>query len=75
LYINNSTLFPLQVVLRGILLGRTQISAETLPDDAAAVSPLTIQMAAVMITVVPILLIYPFIQKHFAKGMLLGSVK
>lgn len=75
LYINNSRKFPLQVVLRGILLGATNVSADSLPDDSRAVSPLTIQMAAVIVTIVPILCVYPFIQKHFAKGMLLGSIK
>ncbi|WP_135555495.1 carbohydrate ABC transporter permease [Paenibacillus cymbidii] len=75
LYLNDSTKFPLQVVLRGILLGRTNVSAEASAEDAQAVSPLSVQMAAVMATVLPVLVVYPFLQKHFAKGMLLGSVK
>lgn len=75
LYINDSQKFPLQVVLRGILLGRTNITAENSADAAAEVNPLSLQMAAVMITVLPVLIVYPFIQKHFAKGMLLGSLK
>jgi uncharacterized membrane protein len=39
------------------------------------IAPLAIQMAVVVLTLVPILLLYPFIQRHFAKGMLLGAIK
>jgi putative aldouronate transport system permease protein len=35
----------------------------------------TIKMAAVVIAVVPILIVYPFIQRHFTKGILIGSIK
>jgi putative aldouronate transport system permease protein len=37
--------------------------------------PFTLQMAAIIITVIPILLVYPFVQRYFMKGMLLGSIK
>jgi putative aldouronate transport system permease protein len=39
------------------------------------IAPLSIQMAVVTLTVVPILIIYPFVQKHFTKGVLLGAIK
>ncbi|MGD0557101.1 MAG: carbohydrate ABC transporter permease [Streptosporangiaceae bacterium] len=39
------------------------------------IAPLSIQMAVVTLTVVPILLVYPFVQKHFTKGVLLGAIK
>jgi putative aldouronate transport system permease protein len=39
------------------------------------IAPLAVQMAVVVLTLVPILLVYPFIQRHFAKGMLLGAIK
>jgi putative aldouronate transport system permease protein len=44
-------------------------------QDPVEYAPLTIQMAVVVFATVPILLVYPFLQKHFTKGVLLGSVK
>jgi putative aldouronate transport system permease protein len=71
LYITSSSLHPLQVVLRGILAdtGQMQDVAEyTTPTE-------TLKMAAVVLTALPIALVYPFIQKYFTKGMLLGAIK
>jgi putative aldouronate transport system permease protein len=39
------------------------------------IAPLSIQMAVVTLTVVPVLIVYPFVQKHFTKGVLLGAIK
>lgn len=70
-YIRDVTLQPLQVVLRDLLT--TSVDAASDPD---AVTPtVTLRMAAVVITALPMIVVYPFIQKHFQKGMLLGSVK
>lgn len=71
MYITDTKLFPLQVVVRDILL-QTQNTMEN-PD--ITLPTVTMQMAAVILASIPIILVYPFIQKHFTKGMLLGSVK
>lgn len=72
IYISDPGKLPLQPVLRNILIGAEQTTVDsadiTLPAD-------TLKMAAVVLTAVPILLVYPFLQKHFTKGVLLGSVK
>ncbi|MDF2669075.1 MAG: transporter permease [Paenibacillus sp.] len=71
IYISDRKLHPLQVMLQGILnRGRTsELNVEeTLPT-------ISLQMAAVVLTALPIIVVYPFIQKHFTKGVLLGSVK
>ncbi|WP_405110894.1 carbohydrate ABC transporter permease [Paenibacillus sp. FSL K6-1217] len=73
-YINDSNLMPLQVILRNILLNVATQSADSLANSGA-VSTFAVQMAAVVVTTVPILIVYPFMQKHFTKGVLLGSVK
>ncbi|ANE45520.1 ABC transporter permease [Paenibacillus swuensis] len=75
MYINDPNKYPLQVVLRFILLGATDVTSEFIPEAEDKVNPLSIQMAAVIVTTLPIMLVYPFIQKHFTKGVLLGSVK
>ncbi|OBZ17209.1 MULTISPECIES: carbohydrate ABC transporter permease [Bacillales] len=73
-YINDSNFMPLQVILRNILLNVATQSADSLANSGA-VSTFAVQMAAVVVTTVPILIVYPFMQKHFTKGVLLGSVK
>ncbi|GHO50700.1 carbohydrate ABC transporter permease [Ktedonospora formicarum] len=74
LYLSNNDLMPLPVLLRNILLA-TNIndyvetnSLFTAPQDA-------LKMAAVILTMLPMLAIYPWIQRHFTKGVLVGSVK
>jgi len=74
LYINDNTKWPIQVYLREIV-----ILAQSRFGDASFeemdIQPLTIRMAVVVFATAPILLVYPFLQKHFVKGILLGSVK
>jgi putative aldouronate transport system permease protein len=78
LYINDNAKWPLQLVLRNML-----IDSSTQAGGSAAVEMMqeqqipteTLKMAAVVIATFPILCVYPFLQKHFAKGVMLGSVK
>lgn len=74
LYINDSNLYPIQVLLRQIVI-LSQSSIGDTSIDSMEIQPLTIRMAVIVFATVPILLIYPFLQKHFAKGVMLGSVK
>jgi len=74
LYLNDSRLWPLQLVLRTYVINDTQLGSaelgtELLPPQAS------IQMAILVVSIVPILVIYPFLQRHFAKGVLTGAVK
>ncbi|MEV6410206.1 carbohydrate ABC transporter permease [Kribbella sp. NPDC051718] len=74
LYLNDSKLWPLQLVLRTYVINDTQLGSaelgtERLPPQAS------IQMAILVVSIVPILLVYPFLQRHFAKGVLTGAVK
>jgi putative aldouronate transport system permease protein len=74
LYINDNRMWPIQVLLREVV-----IMAQSRIGDAGfeetQIQPLTIRMAVIVFATIPILLVYPFLQKHFAKGVLLGSVK
>ncbi|MDD9271201.1 carbohydrate ABC transporter permease [Paenibacillus sp. GCM10023248] len=74
MYLNDNKLMPLQVVLRSILLNLQAAQNDPLSTDLP-VSMVAVQMAAVVVSTVPILCVYPFIQRHFTKGVLLGSIK
>jgi putative aldouronate transport system permease protein len=70
LYITNPDLYPLQVVVRKMLL-----AMQELESTRTAVPPLTMRMAAIVIVSAPVIVVYPFVQKYFNQGMLLGAVK
>jgi len=65
-------LFPLQVILREILLQNSMLEVSTGEQDAISE---TIKYATIIVATVPVLCIYPFLQKYFARGVMLGSVK
>jgi putative aldouronate transport system permease protein len=76
LYINDASKWPLQLVLRTYVVNGTQLGAQDLGASLEAVPPqASIQMAILVVSIVPIMLVYPFLQKHFAKGVLTGAVK
>jgi putative aldouronate transport system permease protein len=81
LYINDNNKWPLQMVLRTYI-----VQQQPLPTGAGGVASgvglgltpapgLAIKMAIVVIAIVPVLLVYPFIQRHFTKGVIIGAVK
>lgn len=75
IYINDVNKMPVQVIMRNILLtGITQNEAQleyvSNPPPAA-----TLKSAVIMISTLPILFVYPFLQKYFVKGVMVGSIK
>jgi putative aldouronate transport system permease protein len=75
IYLNDNTKWPVQVVMRNmIILASGGIGDSTVFTDVV-VPPQSIRMAVIVVSTIPILMVYPFLQKHFAKGVLLGSVK
>ncbi len=76
LYLNDSTKWPIQVVLRQYVLeGSTITNAGDFPPNHPPPPTESLQMAMVVLGTIPILLIYPFLQRHFTKGVLTGAVK
>ncbi|MEC0370697.1 carbohydrate ABC transporter permease [Paenibacillus chibensis] len=77
LYLNNPAKWTVQVILRQMII-LNQGSLVDAGAQAGFTNPPpaeTIGMAAVLVATIPILIVYPFLQKHFAKGVMLGSVK
>ncbi|MWV43897.1 ABC transporter permease subunit [Paenibacillus sp. HJL G12] len=74
LYITDSNKWPIQVLLRQIVIVSSGMQAESTSVDVVPPAQ-TIKMAVIMVATLPMLIAYPFVQKHFVKGALLGSVK
>ncbi|WP_261302255.1 carbohydrate ABC transporter permease [Paenibacillus andongensis] len=74
-YIDHRNWIPLQVRLREIVftdqMGQSDVSSELM----LLLSPEGIKMAVIVVATIPILCVYPFLQKHFIQGMMVGSVK
>jgi putative aldouronate transport system permease protein len=78
LYITKPDLRPLQIVLQQLLIDSSSSSSGEIANSMVgeiAIPTDTLKMAAVVIATVPILLVYPLLQKHFAKGVMVGSIK
>ncbi|ATL27259.1 putative transport system integral membrane protein [Streptomyces formicae] len=67
--------WPLSQVLRTYVIGGSQIADTGLSEAGMVSAPQTTQMAVLVIATVPILLVYPFLQKYFTKGVLTGAIK
>lgn len=76
LYINDNTKWTLQIMLRQIIM-LANGSIEGSEYDVLATQPPaeSVKMAVIVFGTLPILLVYPFLQKHFAKGVIVGAVK
>lgn len=78
IYINSPELKPMQLYLKELLASSNDVfmRLDTIDVNMAMnASPQAIQAASIIVATVPILLVYPFLQKYFVKGVMLGSVK
>ncbi len=81
MYINDNTKWPLQVLLKSIIIDMSSLAMKggntTALNELGKVKlqPENIRNAVIIYSTVPILMIYPFIQKHFTKGIIVGAVK
>nr|WP_143762035.1 carbohydrate ABC transporter permease [Isoptericola variabilis] len=72
LYFNDRDLYPVTLYLRNLLAAA--MSTENLGTDSVQIQA-NVKSVAMLLTVLPIILVYPFIQKYFVRGVMLGSVK
>jgi putative aldouronate transport system permease protein len=76
IYLNDTSKWPIQLVLQQYVLQGSPLSTVAQENPALrAVTPKTIQMAVVVLATLPILVVYPFLQRSFTKGVLTGAIK
>ncbi len=74
IYLSDRELFPLQMILREILIQSKTTVAAGAADEAQAYTE-NLKYATIVVSTLPILCVYPFIQKYFVKGVMIGAVK
>lgn len=75
LYLNNAKQFPLATFLQTVIVQKDMSTMSIDPKEVALLSQKTVNAAQIFIGAVPVLLVYPFLQKYFVKGLVMGSVK
>ena len=75
IYLTEDTDMPIQSILRAILIANKTLGGDMDSGDSYNAYAETIKYAAIIVSTVPVLCIYPFLQKYFAKGALIGAVK
>lgn len=74
LYLQDRSKYPLQLIMREIVMQNTQGTSSALSTLTDVYRPL-VKYAVIVISTLPILLVYPFAQKYFVKGVMIGSIK
>ena len=77
IYINDTKKYPLQMILRNILIvnDASSISTNLAEQLSRAEMKTLLQYSLIIVSSVPVMILYPFIQKHFVKGVMMGSIK
>lgn len=76
IYLNEKNLYPMQIILRNIVIAGDMASQTTSAGaEELAVMSLNIKYATVYVAILPVLVLYPFVQKYFVQGAMVGSVK
>jgi putative aldouronate transport system permease protein len=75
LYLNESELFPVTIYLRNLIAGATGAESAGAVTSEVTQAAANIQSVTVMLTVLPILAVYPFVQRYFVSGVMIGAVK
>lgn len=78
MYLSNEKLYPLQIFLREILVSN-KVNADILVDEFGNVGQQgladLLKYSLIVVATIPVMVIYPFVQKHFVKGVMIGAVK
>ena len=74
IYLRNNDLYPLQVILRRILLQNQNEALQSATDTSFAFAE-NLKYATIVVSTLPIMCVYPFLQRFFVKGVMIGAVK
>ncbi|MGL1890712.1 MAG: carbohydrate ABC transporter permease [Spirochaetaceae bacterium] len=77
IYLNQMNKYPLQLILRDILLANQSVMIDADPEAIEEMTKQaeTMKYAMIIVASLPIIMIYPLVQKHFVKGVMIGSIK
>jgi ABC-type glycerol-3-phosphate transport system permease component len=75
LYLDDPRMWPIQLILRQYVLQAEPLPGTVIEQTQVHLTPETIQMTVLVLATVPILLVYPFLQRFFTKGVLTGAIK
>lgn len=75
LYLSDRSKYPLQIILREILIENDSVAAAVGMDVSVGLYKTLVKYCTIIIATVPILFVYPFVQKYFVKGVMIGAVK
>ncbi len=73
LYLDDPDKFPLQLFLRSVLIENSETDQN--PNFNQDLTPTGVKNALIVLSMIPVMLVYPFVQKYFVKGVMMGSVK
>lgn len=76
LYLNNQSKYPLTMLLRNMIIANTGLSNQQIVDAGSSIiNENSLKYATLMVSVLPIMCVYPFLQKYFVSGIMVGSLK
>jgi putative aldouronate transport system permease protein len=76
IFLNEKKKYPIQLILRSVVVaGKMDQTNEIGAAMEYMVIEKTIKYAVIMVSTIPILLVYPFLQKYFVKGVMIGAIK
>ena len=75
IYVRKRELYPLQIVLREIVLQNSSQAADAGEANELNLLHAIIRYCVIMLSIVPMMILYPFIQKYFVTGVMIGSIK
>jgi len=75
LYMDKLELFPVTVYLRNLIAGATSVTNQSTANDISQQVSANIQAVTIVLTMLPVMFVYPFIQRYFISGVMLGAVK